>query len=130
VNSPYITLQDLVELEHYTNLKEAHLRWLHVYSVKEALKILRRCTNLRRITLADWKNPIFPLLEELCDFIMELKDLTFLHIIYHENFNCDHFKSLVDQVKTYVLPLRPNFQFYLSCCLKFHDSRVPTEFFH
>jgi hypothetical protein len=129
VDSHGITLQDLAELEHYRNLKEAHLRRLHVQSETEALKVLKKCANLRRITLADWKNPIFPPLKELCDFIMELKHLTFLHIIYHIH-NCDHFESHVDQVKAFVLPLRPNFKFYVSCCLEYSEFRVPTEFFY
>ncbi len=125
-----ITLQDLAELEHYTNLKEAHLRWLVDSSVKEALLMLKRYTNLRRLTLAIWKKLFFPSSEELCDFTMELKDLTFLHIIYGDILRCFHFKSVVDQVKSFVLPRRPNFEFYVSCCSKFPDSRVPTEFFY
>jgi hypothetical protein len=55
--------------------------------------------------------------------------LTFLHIIYHI-LNCDHFEPLVDQVHAFVLPCRPNFKFYLSCCLQFSEFRAPTEFFY
>ena len=127
-----ITLRDLAELEHDKNLKEAHLRWLHD-PVKEALPILKRCTNLRRLTLAIWRdsvNPSFPPSEEFCDLIMELKYLTFLHIIHRDILYCDHFQSEVDEVKAFVLPRRPNFKFYVSCCYKFIESRVPTEFFY
>ena len=130
MDSFVIKIQDLVELEHYTNLKEAHLRWLVDSSVKEALLMLKRYTNLRRLTLAKWKELFFPTSEELCDFIMELKDLTFLPIIYRYYPYCGHYESAVDQVKSFVLPRRPNFEFYVSCCSKFPDSRVPTEFFY
>jgi hypothetical protein len=37
---------------------------------------------------------------------------------------CEHFKSFVDEVKAFVLPLRPNFKFYVSCCEMFDESRV------
>jgi hypothetical protein len=130
VESFDISLPDLAELEHYENLKEAHLRWLDDASMKEAFKVLKKCTNLRRLTVANWRNKFYPSSTELRDFIMELKDLTFLHIIYRDISNCRHFKSLVDEVEAFVLPRRPNFKFYVSCCYKFADYRVPgREFF-
>ena len=129
LNSFEINLQDLAALEHYENLKEAHLCWVKGPEEK-ALQILKKCTNLRRLTLAKWKKLSFPSSEELCDFIMELKHLTFLHIIYGDIPRCNHFKSLVDQVEAIVLPRRPNFKFYVSCCSKFAHYRVPgREFF-
>ena len=130
MDSFYITERDLAELEHYENLKEAHLQWVKDPE-KQTLPLLQRCTNLRRLTLAKWEETSFPSSEELCDFIMELKHLTFLHINYqiqNESY-CDHFKSLVDEVKAFVLPRRPSFKFYVSCCKKFGESRVPIEFF-
>jgi len=72
------------------------------------------------------KNSYFPFV--LCDFILELKDLKFVHITNFYISNCDYFESLVDQVKAFVLPRRPNFKFYVSCCPKFPESRVPAEF--
>jgi hypothetical protein len=124
--SAIITLRDLAHLEHYENLKEAHLRWLDD-PVKEALLMLKRCSNLRRLTLASLEMPTFPLSEELRDFIMELKDLIFLHIIYRGNLKCNHFESEVDGVKDFVLPRRPNFKFYISCCEMFDESRVSEK---
>jgi hypothetical protein len=118
-----IALQDLTGLEHYENLKEAHLRWLRD-PVEEVLPILKRCTNLRRLTLASLKRLTIPSSEEFCDFIMELKHLTFLHIICCGNLDCNHFKSLLDEVKAFVLPRRPNFKIYISCCLDFSEYRV------
>jgi hypothetical protein len=123
------TLRDLAHLEHYENLKEVHLRWLDD-PVKEALPMLRRCTNLRRITLESDTQLPFPTAGELCDFIMGMKHLTFLHIIYFRIPRCDHFKSLVDDVKALVLLRRPNFAFYVSCCYTFCESRTPREFFY
>jgi hypothetical protein len=129
VNSYGMRLRDLAALKHYGNLKEAHLRWSWDSSVKEALPILKRCTTLHRLTLGRWNlGTVFPSSEELCDFIMELKHLTFLHIICCHVPNGDHFESVVDQVKAFVLPRRPNFKFYVSCCSKFPESRVPAEF--
>ena len=130
MDSFYIALEDLAELEHYENLKGAHLRWSQGPFVKEALAILKRCKNLHRFTLDKWEEPSFPSSQELRDFIMELKQLTFLHIIYRDCSHCDHFKSLVDEVKAFVLPRRPNFKFYVSCCSEFAESRVPSEFFY
>jgi hypothetical protein len=129
LSSRDITLPALAALEHNENLKEAHLHWLDGPSVKEVLVMLQRCPNLCRLTLSKWKEPSLPSSEELCDFIMELKHLTFLHIFNGDIPNCGHFKSLVDEVKAFVLPRRPNFKFYVSCCEKFKESRVPREFF-
>jgi hypothetical protein len=126
----YFTLQDLAEFEHYKNLKEAHLRCFLCPCVKDVLIMLERCTNLRRLTLETWINPFYPPLfvtiGEFCDFIMELKHLTLLHIICRDNRKCDHFKSEVDGVNEFVLPRRPNFKFYISCCYMFDESRVSS----
>ena len=135
------TFLDLNELEHYENLKEVHLRdffdpmqaylrFSSDHAVKKApFPMLKRCTHLRRLTLATLKTLPFPSSEDLCDFIMELNQLTYLHIIYDHRWTCDHFKSLVDEVEAFVLPRRPNFKFYVSCCKKLNKRRVPDEFF-
>ena len=79
--SATITLRDLAELEHYKNLKEVHLSSLACPHVENFLPMLKRCTNLRRLTLAHCKKTFSPVLaRELCDFIMELKDLTFVQL--------------------------------------------------
>jgi hypothetical protein len=125
-----IALRDLAELEHYKNLKEVHLRCLAGHGLKDVLLKLRRCAHLRRFTLETRISlcypPLFPTLEELCDFIMEVEHLTFLHFICRNTFDCKHFKSVVDAVKDFVLPLRPNFKFYFSCCEKFDEYRVSS----
>ena len=125
MNSFGVSLRVLAELEHYTNLKEVHLWWSVDTSVKEALSMLKRCTNLRRLTLKKTRR-LSTSSEELCDFIMELKQLTFLHIIYDHRYDCYLVKSVVDRVEAFVLLRRPNFEFYLSCCSKC-ESRVPRE---
>jgi hypothetical protein len=124
-----IALRDLAELEHYGNLKGAHL--CCSARLKDVLLMLKSCTHLRRLTLKTRINrysPLFATLEELCDFITELKDLTFLHIICPDSPDCccGHFKSEVDGVKDFVLSSRPNFKFYISCCSKFDESRVSS----
>ena len=114
----------MAELEHYENISEAHLCWNLGHSVKEALPILERCQNLRRLTFEKlFKQFILPF-KELCGFIMKMKHLTFLHIICRDNSYCNHFQSEVDGVKDFVLPSRPNFKFYISCCYEFDDYRV------
>ena len=124
----YFTLRDLAEFEHYKNLKEAHLHCFLCPCVKDVLLMLERCTNLRRLTLQTWINvfypPLFVTLGEFCDFIMKMKLLTFLHIICRDNSYCNHFQSEVDGVKDFVLPSRPNFKFYISCCYEFDEYRV------
>jgi hypothetical protein len=129
VDSWDITLPALTDLEYYENLKEVRLRWVEDFSVKQALAMLKRCTNLRRLTLERLKAKerlTFPTSEEFCDFVMELKDLTFLHILSCDIPPCNHFKSEVDEVKAFVLPRRPNFKFYISCCEQFNRSRVSS----
>ena len=116
--------RDLAYLELYKNITEVHLRWLFNPSVKEILPMLKRCTHLRRLTLKSDVRHYYPSSEELLDFIMRLKHLTFFHIIYKDSPTCDHFKSEVDEVKAFVLPRRLNFKFYVSCCSKFDESRV------
>ena len=136
------TLRDFPDLENYTNLKEAHLRCSDEPCLKDVLlMVIKRCTHLRRLTLNIWTSlfdlPDSATLEEFCDFIMEMKHLTLLHIIcfLHTRYelitvrrteyeNCLHFKSEVDQIKAFVLPRRPNFKFYISCCGMFDASRV------
>jgi hypothetical protein len=118
VDHCFISLKDLAELEHYENLKEAHLR-RSLMHVKEVLPMLKRCTQLRRLTLASEKRRPFPSSEELRDFIMEMKHLTFLQFVCLGNYYCDHFKAEVDGVRDLVLPHRPNFKFYISCCSEF-----------
>jgi hypothetical protein len=136
------TLRDFPYLDHYTNLKEVHLRCLDEPCVKDVLlMVLKTCTHLHRLTLETqislFDPPESPTLEEFCDFIMEMKHLTLLHIFCYlhgryelitvrrtEYENCLHFKSEVDQIKAFVLPRRPNFKFYISCCGMFDASRV------
>ena len=123
VNFYVITLRDLAELEHRKNMNQVRLCWTDSPSLTQVLPILKRCTNLRRITLNGGTRLPFPSSEELCEFIMNLKHLTFLHIIYG-NSTCNHFKSEVDQVKALVFPRRPNFTFYVSCCYEFRETRA------
>ena len=133
MDSRSFILRNVADLGHNENITEVHLRWLVGPSVKKVLQMLKRCTNLRRLSLEtetffpQIDLSLFPPLEELCDFIMELKHLTFLHFIYHYVHNCGHFKSEVDGVKDFVLPLRPNFKFYISCCEMFDESRASEK---
>jgi hypothetical protein len=116
--------RDFADLEHHENITEFHLRCLRDLPVTEVLPILRRCTYLRRLTLKSGPRPFLSPFQEICRFIMKLEHLTFLHIIYPDIPYCDHFESLVVEVRAFVLPHRPNFKFYVSCCEMFDESRV------
>jgi hypothetical protein len=138
------TLQDLPAMEHYENLKGIHLRCLVEPCVKDVLlMVIERFTHLRRLTLETEKiffdPPESVTLEEFCDLITEMKQLTLLHIICdnHARYKlirvrkyvdrkCLHFKYEVDKFKEFVLPRRPNFKFYISCCEMFDKSRVSS----
>ena len=113
-------LQDLAELEHNKNLKEAHLLWLDGSIPKDQkyLPVCERIVKMRQLILAR-KTPISLTSKEICDFIMKLNHLTCLHIKYCDNLQCDHVKSLVDTVNSFVLPRRPNFKFEVSRCEQF-----------
>jgi len=124
VDATWFSQLDLADLEHNKNITEVYLRWGDDPSVKQVLPMLKGCTQLRQLTLKSGANPPFPTSKDVCDFIMELKKLTFLHIIYFHTNNCGHYKSLVDEVKAFILPRRPNFKFYVSCCEKFDESRI------
>ena len=128
MNAECIKLPFLAKLEHNENLKEAHLRWLR-RPVEEALAMLRRWSSLRRLTLENETNLFSLPSKELRDFIMQMKHLTYLHVIYDDIHKCGHFKSEVDEVTASILRRRPNFEFYVSCCSKFDKSRVPRREF-
>ena len=107
-------LGNLADLEDNENIKDVHLHWVEGPSANEVLQMLKKCTHLRRLTLKSGTRPPFPSSEELCDFIMDLKHLTFLHIINQDIYSCGHCKSEVDEVKAFILPRRPNFVFDIS----------------
>jgi len=122
-------LRDLAELEHYTNLKVAHLLWLDG-SIPKHQKYLERVGERIWMTgpfTSARKTPVSLTPEDICDFIMKLKHLTCLHIKYCENAQCDHVKSLVEEVNSFVLPRRPNFKFEISRCEKFELIELERE---
>ena len=128
MNAYGMKLRDLAELEHYTNLKVAHLLWLDG-SMPKHQKYLERVGERIWMTgpfTSARKTPVSLTPEDICDFIMKLKRLTYLHIVYDRS-QCNHFKCEVDRVKALLLPRRPNFKFYISCCSIFDEHRVRSS---
>ena len=97
--------------EHAT---EVHLRWKKGPSIEEMLLTLKKWQHLRRLTLRRWYERSVPPFV-LCDFIMGMEHLTYLHLVpIYNRCNCDQLETLHDQVDNLVLPHRPNFKFDIS----------------
>jgi hypothetical protein len=104
--------QDFLELESAENMTDISLNWNNGASIEEVLPILRRCRHVRRLTLSWWSDRSVLPFEELCDFIMSMKHLTYLRLAPNYNsYNCFQLKTLRDKIKDLVLPRRPNFKF-------------------
>ena len=76
---------DLAVLEHYENLKEAKKNLRFSSGLQAPRPMLKRYKNLCRITLDIGTKLPLPSSEKLCDFIMELNRLTYMHIIYRDD---------------------------------------------
>jgi hypothetical protein len=109
----HLNLEDLAELEPAENMTDVTLRWEFGPSIEDVLPIVKRWRHLDRLTLFD--NDVMtkisvPPLEVLGDFIMELKQLSHLHIApLNDGSNYEKLKILRDNVNELILPLRPNF---------------------
>ena len=90
-------------------MTEVSLGWREGPSIEEILPALRRLRHLRRLTLRIWNSSITRS-ETLCDFILGLKQLSFLELF----FNRVQSETLRHQVKKIVLPRRPIFTLILN----------------
>ena len=73
--------QHFLELESAENMTQGHLRRIVATSVEQVLRILSRWRHLRRLTLSRWSDRSVPPLQELGDFLMAMKHLTYLHLV-------------------------------------------------
>ena len=103
---------DLAELEPAENMTDVTLIWWSGPSIEEVLSVLKRWQQLHRLTLWNNLNKSVPQLELLGDFIMEMKHLTYLHLVpNNDRSNCFQLETLRDKINDLVLPGRPNFKF-------------------
>jgi hypothetical protein len=111
MRTTYLTLSDLAEWEPAEAMADVTLSWWSGPSYENVLQMLKRWRQLRRLTLKnDLDNTSVPPLEVLCEFITEMKHLSYLHISPHYG-DSGQWKILRDKVNELILPLRPNFTF-------------------
>jgi hypothetical protein len=117
-----LSLSDLAELEPAENMTDIAIFWQNGPSVQSVLQILDRWRHLNRLTLNNYidttpcrMNYIFPPFEKLGDFILGMKDLSYLHVVPHYDCSNDgQLKIVRDRVNELILPRRPNFTFDIS----------------
>jgi hypothetical protein len=112
VFATHVTLQDIVDYRPAENITKMKLTWVEGPSIEEVLPVLTRWRHLRQLTLKC--GPSVPRLEvfEVCDFIMEMKQLTYLRFIRNvSNSYCGSLERLRREVSRFALTYRPNFKF-------------------
>ena len=104
------TLQDFAELDDQ-NLKQVVLRWQFGPSIESILPELKRLKNLQRLTLDKLSVPSF---EMLCDFIMAMKHLKYLFLVFiRHGSNRDKLIPLREKITQFVSSRRPGFEFLI-----------------
>jgi hypothetical protein len=109
-----LPLSDLAELEPVENMTDITLRWCWEGgpSIEEVLAIVKRWRHLKRLKLQALRTNSVPPLYVLHDFILGMKNLSYLHIALHfDRSNSGQLEILRDKVNESILPLRPNFKF-------------------
>ncbi len=108
-----LTLSDLAELEPAENMTDVTLSWDQCLSIKEVFLVFKGWQKLRqlKLTIKNSRNNIFPPVEVLGDFIMGMKQLSYLHIASNDRSNDGPLEILRDEVNELILPRRPNFKF-------------------
>ena len=99
-------LKDVTDLAA-ENMKEVELVWEKGHSIAQVLPVLAKWRQLRKLTLfLDERH--HPSSEVFCDFIMGMKNLTYLRLYPNSNSNLK-LKPLREKINEFVLPRRPNF---------------------
>jgi hypothetical protein len=116
VSLVYLFVRDLIELEPAETMTDVNLFWFGGPSIEKVLPVLKKWRHLNRLILGLFDSKIsVPPLEVLSDFIMEMKQLSYLHIVpKHDRSNDGQLKILRDKVNELILPRRPNFKFDIS----------------
>jgi hypothetical protein len=109
-----LVLRDLAELEPAENMTDVTLGWGEGPTIEDVIPILKRWRQLRRLMFSDGfetERSVRPI-EVLSDFIMAMKNLSYLHIApYYDASNYGQLEILRDKVNQFILPHRPNFKF-------------------
>jgi hypothetical protein len=119
-----LALRDLAELGHFTNTTDFTLKWMWSPSIEEVFPVLKRWRKLHRLALQSYNDTSVPQFERLANFIMEMKHLSYLHIVSpwrydfvlekYDHTNFGQREILRDKVHEFILPRRPNFKFDIS----------------
>jgi hypothetical protein len=112
VFATHVTLQDIANYRPAENVTAIKLTWEEGPSIEEVLPVVKRWRHLRQLTLKC--GPSVPRLEvfEVCDFIMEMKQLTYLRFIPNVNNSYGgRLERLRREVSRFALTYRPNFKF-------------------
>jgi len=110
VFASYVSVQDIADFKPAENIREIKLIGEEGPSVEEVLPIFKRWPHLRQLALQI--GPSVPQFEVLRDFIMEMKDLTYLSCIPSlEDSDRSQLESLREKVTKFASTNRPDFKF-------------------
>jgi hypothetical protein len=111
----FIPRSNLAELEPAENMTDITLCWRNGgLSIEEVLPILKRWRHLKRLKLQGFRTNSVPPLDVLRDLILEMKNLSYLHIAFRfDRSNSGELEILRGKVNESILPLRPNFKFHI-----------------
>jgi hypothetical protein len=110
---------DLAALEPAENTTDITLGWETDLSIEDhVLPIVKRWRHLKRLTFMESVqiNVSVRSLKVICDFIMGMKHLSYLHIAPDYDYD-GKLKVLRDKVNEFILPRRPNFKFDITLFL-------------
>ena len=104
---------DFVDFEPAENVRKIQLH-LWGSSIKQILQTLKKWRQLHHLTIMDFYKQSRPRFKVLCDFIMDMKHLTHLHLTLNSaGSNYDKLKSLQEKVTKFALTNRPNLKFVI-----------------
>jgi len=110
VLASYVTVQDIADFKPAENIREIKLIGEEGPSIEEVLPIFKRWPHLRQLALQS--GPSVPQFEVLRDFIMGMKDLSYLSCIPSlEDSDRSQLESLREKVTKFASTNRPDFKF-------------------
>ena len=112
-----LKLKDLAELEPAENMTDITLCWFKGDSMENVFPTLKSWRHLRRLTvLYKGLKGTVPLFEVLADFIMGMKNLSYLTFVpYYDRSNYGQVEIVRDKVNELILPRRSEFKFDINC---------------
>jgi hypothetical protein len=110
VFASYVTVQDIADFKFAENITDITLTWVMGPSIEDVLPVLKKWRHLRQLTLQSGLS--VPRFEVLCDFIVQMKHLTYLNLIPNVKYsNRSQLESLREKVTQFTLTNRPHFKF-------------------